>query len=407
MPRTTSPAIGSVAQRSEADADHRVRVLYLLTAEISKVLVQGQLDALHTAGFDVTVGVGLDSGTSDEQGTGWDESADVRHVPFERQPSPLADLRALRATTRLIREVEPTIVNASTPKAGLLGMLAARWCRIPVRVYHLRGLRFETTSGWRRRLLVLLERGAAGLATHVVVNSPSTQQAAVAARISRRSPPVLIAGGSGNGIDVDRYAPAVHASRTTTSLELGVPTDAFVLGFIGRLTRDKGIGDLLDVFEKLSTERDDLHLLIVGDVEPGDPVGPDVERRITSRPDVTHLPWVPETAILYPAIDLLVFPSAREGLPNIPLQAQSAAVAVVAYGATGTVDAVGDGVSGLLVEPGNVADLTAAVRSLIENPNRCTSLGSCGPDWVRARYAQDVFWAALISAYETWMVTDE
>jgi glycosyltransferase involved in cell wall biosynthesis len=378
------------------------RVLYLLTAEISKVLVQGQLDALHAAGFDVTVGVGLESGTGANPGRGWDESAEVRHIPFRRQPAPLADIRALRATVRLIREIEPGIVNASTPKAGLLGMAAARWCRVPVRVYHLRGLRFETTTGWRRRLLVLLEQCAAGMATHVIVNGPSTQQAAITAGIGRRNPPVLIGAGSGNGIDVDRYAPSQHASRAATRSELGIPADAIVIGFVGRLTRDKGIGDLLDVFEKLTTGRSDLHLLLVGDVEPGDPVSPDVEQRIESRSDITQLPWVADTSVLYAGVDLLVFPSAREGLPNVPLQAQSASVPVIGYAATGTVDAVSDGVTGVLVEPGDVDGLGEAVRALIDDARRREALGAAGPAWVRERFAQDAFWAALIETYREW-----
>ena len=397
----------SVARHSELSVQdtERPEILYLLTAEISKVLVRGQLDALDAAGFDVTIGVGLDSGTSDVPGQGWDEAAEIHHVPFRRQPSPLADLRALRATIRLIREVEPDIVNASTPKAGLLGMAAARWCRVPVRVYHLRGLRFETTTGWRRRLLILLERGAAGLATNVIVNSESARQAAGAAGIGRRHPPVVIGVGSGNGIDVDRYALSNQVSRDATRAELGVPQNAVVLGFIGRLTRDKGIVDLLDVFEQLTNERRGLHLLLVGDVEPGDPVGPEAEQRIDDRDDVTQVPWVPDTSVLYPALDLLVFPSAREGLPNVPLQAQSASVPVVAYAATGTTDAVGDGVSGVLVESGDRSGLTDVVRSLVDDPERRTELGAAGPDWVRARYAQDAFWSELIATYRKWGVT--
>ena len=382
------------------------RIVYLLTAEISKVLVQGQLDALHTAGFEVTVGVGLDSGDSAEPGEGWDESAEIRHVPFRRQPAPLADLRALRATVRLLREAQPAVVNASTPKAGLLGMAAARWCRVPVRVYHLRGLRFESMSGWRRSLLILLERCAAGLATHVIVNSVSAQQAAIAAGIGRRRAPSLIGAGSGNGIDVERYARSQRPGRAATRSGLDLPSDAFVLGFIGRLTRDKGIGDLLDLFDELTDERSDLHLLLVGDIEPGDPVGPEIERRIESGSFITHLAWVAETADIYPALDLVIFPSMREGLPNVPLQAQCASVPVVAYAATGTIDAVGDDVSGVLVEPGDRSGLADAVRSLLDDHPRRISLGAAGPKWVGERFAQQSFWAELISTYRDWMVAD-
>ncbi len=167
---SSDPVNADPAGRADAP---RTRVLYLLTDEISSVLVRGQLGYLHEHGFDVTVAARRAEPDSPPEPGKWDDGVTVEHLPFVREPSPIADLRALWATIRLIRRLRPTIVNASTPKAGLLGMLAAWMCRVPVRVYVVRGFRFETATGWRRRLFRSLEWIAIHSANHVVFNSRS------------------------------------------------------------------------------------------------------------------------------------------------------------------------------------------------------------------------------------------
>ena len=151
-------------------------------------------------------------------------------------PSPFADLRALWATWRLIRRVRPDVVNASTPKAGLLGMVAAWMARVPVRVYVVRGFRFETATGWRRRLFRSLERLAAGCATHVVFNSASLLEVGRREGIVRGERGEVIGHGSGNGIDVERFADDALPDRDAARRELGVPLgdDVVVVGFVGR-----------------------------------------------------------------------------------------------------------------------------------------------------------------------------
>lgn len=393
----------NITEAGSITREDRSRVLYLLTNEISKVLVAGQFDALNEAGFDVSVGVGLDSGDADRPGAGWDASVAIDQLPFRRQPAPIADLRALRATIQLIRRIEPQMVNASTPKAGLIGMLAARWCRVPVRIYHLRGLRFETVTGWKRQVLVRLERFAARLSTHLLINSESARSVAIDAGIGGGRPLLVVGSGSGNGIDVQRYEPGQTLTPANAREALGVPLEPLVIGFVGRLTGDKGIVDLLDVFDRLTRHRSDLHLMLVGDLEPGDSVGVDAAEFIRSRPDVTQVGWVADTADIYPALDLLVFPSAREGLPNVPLQAQCASVPVVAYAATGTVDAVEDDVGGVLVPVGDRATLECEISALLDEPDRRRRLGAAGPGWVQERFGQHRHWEQLTAHYTEWL----
>ena len=207
----------------EAAAARR-RVLYLLTDEISSVFVRGQLGHLVEAGFDVTVATRLsDLAQPDPSGDKWDVGVTVEHLPFVREPSPVADLRALWATIRLIRRLRPTIVNASTPKAGLLGMLAAWLCRVPVRVYVVRGFRFETATGWRRRLFRSLEWVAIRCANHVLFNSRSLMAVGERERLIASGRGEVIGGGSGNGIDVSRFADDVLPPETRLANSSGYP----------------------------------------------------------------------------------------------------------------------------------------------------------------------------------------
>ncbi len=338
------------------------RVLYLLTDEISSVLVRGQLRHLIEHGFDVTVATRVaspDPGASRDpagpsSGTRgvWDRGVTVVSLPFVREPSPIADLRALVATIGLIRRLRPEIVNASTPKAGLLGMVGAWMCRVPVRVYVVRGLRFETAVGWRRRLFRSLEWVTMRCANHLVFNSRSLLEVARREGIVPAGRGEVIGGGSGNGIDPARFSDDVLPSRSAARHQLGVPDDAVVVGFVGRFTRDKGIADLIEAFTSTLRQQPDVRLLLVGQFEEGDPVPSAVREVIESDERIVTVPWLASTGVAYRAMDVLAFPSYREGLPNVPIEAQLCGVPVVAFAATGTVDAVVDGVGGVLVPVG-------------------------------------------------------
>ena len=158
----TSPA------RSSDNVKPTPRVLYLVTSDVSAGFLRGQLAYLRERGWEVDVATRQSASPAP-----FDDGVRVHDIAFEREPSPMRDLRSLVNVMRLMRRLRPDVVNASTPKAGLLGMVGAWICRVPRRVYVVRGLRFETASGWRRQVLRALERGTSSRATNVVYNSRS------------------------------------------------------------------------------------------------------------------------------------------------------------------------------------------------------------------------------------------
>ena len=378
-------------------------ILYLLTSDVSRLLVRGQLGFLGDLGADVTVGVATTGRGAGARDVGWDRGVHVEDVPFEREMSPLRDLRALASAVRLIRRVRPDVVNASTPKAGLLGMLAARACRVPVRVYVIRGLRFETMSGWRRTVLRASDRMAASCSTHVLANSDSLLSVARAERVVGSDVGEVIGSGSGNGVDIDRFVPPTPGERAAARAALGLDDGVVAIGFVGRLTRDKGIADLVDGFTSGFGERDDVRLVLVGDFELSDPVEAATRRTIDEDDRIRHVGWVDDTRSIYRAVDLLAFPSLREGMPNVVLEAQSSGVPVVGYASTGTVDAVAAGHTGVLVPTGRKEALGAALVDIVDQPKRRRVMGAAARSRMEQHFDRRRIHIELALRYECWL----
>ncbi len=377
------------------------RVACLATDPITtRVLMAGQLSFLRQQGFDVTLiaGPGVDLEQSAAR-----EGVRMIPVPMTREISPLQDWRSLRNLKGVLQELQPDIVNAGTPKAGLLGMLAATWARVPIRIYTLRGLRLETATGAKRLLLTTTERVAAGCAHKVVCVSPSLRDAFVHHRLGSSRQAVVLGGGSSNGVDADRFAatPARDQEARAIRQSMGIPDDARVIGFVGRLTRDKGVAELLEVFRTLEQEQPDLHMLLVGGFEEGDPLCSRLRDEIWTHPRVHITGFVNDTAAYYSAFDLLVFPSHREGLPNVPLEAAASGRPTAGFAATGTVDAVLNDQTGTLVPVGDVTGLTEAVRRYLLDPLLLARHGKQAQLRVQTEFRREVIWQALADLYTT------
>lgn len=380
----------------------RPTVLYLVTNELSSYLFRGQLDFVSEQGFRVVVGCGAAEG---DPSLSFDASAEVVSVPFVREPSVTKDVRALLATVRLVRRVRPEISNASTPKASVLGMIAARLCRVPVRVLVIRGFRFETTTGFRRRYLKMLDRIAVRCATNVVFNSSSLRVFAIEQGVIDNGRGEILGRGSGNGVDVT--AAEAAPSRDEARQEFGLKPSDLVIGFVGRLTTDKGIDDLLWAYHRLRHSHPELRMLISGPFEKGDALSKSTADQIRNDPNIVHRDWQHDVASVYRAIDILIFPSRREGLPNVPLEAQLFGVPVVAYSATGTVDAIDQGVGGTLIPVGDRDGMISEVQRLLEDPDKRQRMGEEGSRWVTDNFSRDTVWAQLVERYWRWTGAQE
>ncbi len=384
---------------------HSPRLVYLATDAISaRCFLVGHLEEMSRAGFDVTVvaspGPDLDAVA---QMTG------IKTVGIEmrREISPLKDLASLRQLVRLFRRLQPDIVNAGTPKAGLLGMLAAYRCRVPVRIYLLRGLRLETVSGIKRRLLWCSEWLAARCAHRVVCVSHSLRERVVSEGLVAASRTIVLNHGSSNGVRAERFQPSLEVADRAVKIResLGIGRDDPVIGFVGRLTRDKGISELLSSFEAVARVHQCTHLLLVGDFEEGDQIDPLTVQRLSQHDRIHIAGFVPDPSAYYHVMDVVAFPSHREGFPNVPLEAAAAGKPVVAFTATGTVAAVKDHCTGRLVRIGDVNAFSTALQFYLDRPDCRRNHGQAGMARVRSDFRPERLWSSWIHLYQRLLPT--
>ncbi len=390
--------------QSDRRGSDRPLVLYVATAADTLRVLSGQLRYLAEKGFDV-IYVSSAGRIRDEMSPqhflSLIEGVKTIEVPMAREITPVRDLLALWRLWRIIRTLRPAVTNVGTPKAGLIGGIAAWLNRIPCRFYTLHGLRFETTSGLKRWLLVFAECLACRLAHRVVCVSPSVREKAVAFGLVNRKRTVVLASGSCDGVDVPRFAPTPRMMKRAAALrsELRVPKNAPVIGFSGRLTRDKGIPELVEAFLRLGDRFPDLRLLLLGRFENEDPIPSESRKFLESHPRVIFRGIVEDPAPYYSVMDLLVLPSHREGLPTVVLEAQAAGKPVVAARATGIVDAVVDGETGLLFPVGDAAALTKAAARLLSDHALARKLGRAGHERASREYQPERIREALRQEY--------
>jgi len=379
--------------------ERRPRLVYVVTHPVTAdVLLRGQLSFMREQGFDVTV-IGAPGPELDRVR----DREEVRTIalPMARKNDARKDLVSLVQLTGVLRELAPDIVNAGTTKAGLLGMMAARAVNAPIRIYLLRGLRLETASGIMRVVLAGTERVACACAHDVICNSPSLRKLAVGSgHVPGRKASVL-EHGSSNGVDTDRYTRGEELRAKGAELlgALGIPPEAPLVAFVGRLAWDKGITELLDAFEIVRREVPEARLAMLG----GDLGGEVAERaladRVRAAQGVVATPHILDLAPYYARMDVLAFPSFREGFPNAVAEAQSAETPVVGFRSTGVIDAVADGETGALLAQGDVKGVAENVIRYLRSPELARAHGRAARARTVARYDRRIVWNAWLEAY--------
>jgi len=376
----------------------RPRLLKIVTVPLSFQLGQGHAAVMSRAGFEVHA-VSSPGPLADQYSRY--EKVPVHPIPMARRIAPLSDVVSFVRLCRTIRRLRPTVVQAGTPKAAVLGTLAAYLLRVRTRVYYVHGLPMLTAKGLMRRILFAVERLTCSAATHIVCVSPSIRRELVAAGMCPADKAVVLGHGSSNGVDMSVFDPARFPADAVAKARanLGIPADALVIGFLGRIGREKGIEQLYQAWRTIREEFPSAYLLIIGPDEANDPVHPEVLEGLKADPRVrmTGPDWYP--APLYALMDLLCMPSHREGLPNVALEAAAMEVPVVAFRVPGVVDAVESGTTGELVDPLCAEQIAAAIGKYFQQPSLRKKHGRAGRHRVHEFFAREKVWAALTKFY--------
>lgn len=374
------------------------RVAHVTTVDLSlRYLLLNQLERIRDEGYDV---VGI---SADGPNVAVVEAQGIPHfaVPMTRRFTPFADLRALWALTWLMRREHFDVVHTHTPKAGLLGQLAARLSGVPVVVNTLHGFYFhDGTKPLPRRFYIWMERIAARCSDTILSQNKEDIATAIEERIAR---PDLLKW-LGNGIDISRFDRTRLTEEELDALraEIGLDAERPVIGFVGRLVEEKGILDLLAAAKSVLKEVPGIQLLIVGpyDDEKPDALRPDVAERYGLSEQCRFLGMRHDMPELYALMDVLVLPSYREGFPRAPMEASAMGVPAVATDIRGCREAVEHGVNGLLFPVGDAAALAHALVELLTDEPRRRRMGEAGRAMAEERFDEQKVFERVLREYE-------
>ena len=316
-------------------------------------------------------------------------------VAVERKVCLLTDLQALNGLLLFFLRERFQIVHSITPKAGLLGMGAAFFARVPVRVHTFTGQVWATKSGVARALLRFLDKLIAGFATHVLVDSHSQRKFLVENGVVSQEKSCVLGDGSISGVDTLRFRPNPKARRTFRKKNK-IPDEDIVFVYVGRLKRDKGIPELLAAFEKIAKTNSSMWLLLVGPDEEN------LGRLIQASPAMMKIIKVGHTSSpesYMAAANIFVLPSHREGFGSSVIEAGACGIPVVASRIYGLTDAVVHGHTGLLVTRGDVGELARAMEKLGNNRKLRLRMGRAAQRRAKVRFDQKKITEALLQFY--------
>jgi len=365
------------------------------TADISAVLISGQVKYFSEKGYNVHIITKLGDRT---KALVEKEGGKAHNVDFEREISFFKDIKSLFSSIRLLSQIKPTIVNAGTPKASLLVILAAWLIRVPKRIYTCRGFRFETEEGFKRKVLQGLEKLCGIFAHKIICISPSLRDLAVSEGIFDASKSVVIGKGSSNGINLERFSTSKLDLYKLDAIanQYHVKSEHFTIGFAGRLHPDKGINELLAAYDVLKKKHKQLQMLLVGGLE-SEVIKQELDRRVNDD-DLVYIGFQKSIEYFIAQFDVLVLPSYREGFGNVLIQAAALGVPTITNDVTGCRDAVKNNFNGFIVQSKNVDALVKKIDLLIENQSLREEMAKNGVEFSKSFDSTNI-WMGLEELY--------
>lgn len=327
----------------------------------------------------------------------------VYGVKMTRKITPISDLAAVCRLYFFLKKEKPMIVHTHTPKAGVIGMLAARLARIPIRLHTVAGLPLLEISGSKRLLLNLVEKLTYACATKVYPNSFELKKIIEENNFCNKEKLKVIANGSSNGINTEYFNIAYFSDDFKSSLrdKLNILPDDFVFIFVGRLVGDKGINELVKAFEIFQYSHPNSKLLLVGDFENDlDPLSIEVLNIIKTNINIILVGFQPDVRPYFAISNLLVFPSYREGFPNVVMQAGSMELPSIVSNINGCNEIIQDGINGIIIPVKNIDSIVAKMSLLFVDKSLYTELKANARKMIVNRYNQDIIWKALLKEYK-------
>lgn len=325
--------------------------------------------------------------------------ATLIQVNIKREISPLCDIKALFELFLYLRSNDVDCVHSIMPKAGLLTMLASKVANVPYRFHTFTGQVWATKTGFSRQFLLFLDRMVASFATKVLTDSVSQMNFLVTNKVVKTEKIVVLGSGSIVGVDLNRFHPN-STIRHEGRKRLNIPNESFLIAFIGRLTKDKGVGDLLDSFKVVLKRGVDAYLLIVGDDENSyDHTIESLPNLISSR--IHRIEFSSNPQDWMAMADVICLPSYREGFGNVLIESAAVGIPAIASRIYGITDAVLDGVTGILHEPGNVTELVESIIKMACDHNLRIEMGKAARIRAIDKFSESILTNAFLDFYKS------
>ena len=381
------------------------KLIRITTVPISfKVLLKGQLRFMASNGFDVK---GVSSEGEELKEVRENEGIVMEAINMSRKITPFQDLKSLWEMWNFLRKEKPQIVHTHTPKAGIIGMLAARLAGVPHRLHTVAGLPLMEATGIKRKILNFVEKLTYSSATRVYPNSKGLYDFILQNNFTQSNKLKIIANGSSNGINTTFFNPAQVSEIEKVALreKLNIQPDDFVFVFVGRIVSDKGINELIKAFSELQAAENNepagIKLLLVGGLENDlDPLNPETLAEINQNKDIISVGFQQDVRSFFAIADALVFPSYREGFPNVVMQAGAMGLPSIVSDINGCNEIIIEGENGLIIPSKNVEKLKEKMLTLAKDKNLYTKLKGNSRRMIENRYEQSVVWNALLEEYE-------
>lgn len=380
---------------------HSVKLIRITTIPLSlEKLLEGQLRFMNDY-FEVTA---ISSEKQRLKKYGEREGVATFFLPLTRKITPIKDIVSVFKLYKFLVKEQPSIVHTHTPKAGIVGMMAAFFARVPLRLHTVAGLPLMEAKGVKRKVLTLVEKLTYLFATHVYPNSKGLNDIILSKNFTSSKKLKIIANGSTNGIDTTHFSKS-HFSEVDLSNkkeELKILDDDFVFVFIGRIVKDKGINELVEAFVKLQQENNKCSLLLVGPFEDDlNPISEITRKYISENEKIITTGYQEKIRVFFALSNALVFPSYREGFPNVVMQAGAMGLPSIVTNINGCNEIIEDHNNGLIIPLKNKERLYESMKVLINDTSLSTHLSSNSRQIIEDRYKQSDVWMAILNEYKT------
>ena len=325
-------------------------------------------------------------------------------VEMTRTITPFKDLKAVYILYNFFKVEKPFIVHTHTPKAGTVGMLAAKLAGVPHRLHTIAGLPLLEATGNRRKLLNVVEKFTYRCATGILPNSFGLEQIILDYKFTKPNKLKVIGNGSSNGINTEHYDTALVSEDIKANLraELNISKEDIVFVFIGRIVRDKGINELVAGFNFLSEKNSNCKLILVGPRENHlDPLLPETEALIKANKQILAVGMQKDIRPYVAISNVLTFPSYREGFPNVVLQASCMGLPCIVGNINGCNEIIENNVNGLIIPVKDAKAIEDAMQFMIDFPEKRQAMIAHTRTRIIKRYKQEFVWNEILKTYQT------